>query len=419
MVGALALLLATVSVAAAPFSAPPSVNPARALSCSTLTGFPPPLARLRGGDDLKRFVAESEEGWDADFGVALDPEKLREFKAASQQYRLPPGHRGGPFDTLLGLDRSGHGHASSGDGPIRAGAEESQTELDEAEWETPEDLPDVSKIQPCEGGEGSRADLSGDHWMSPAMTEVAQGPGGERLRKDGVFERDGMLLDGTFYDLCELAAHDLQGKNQRITAKTASKLLKCVRDSSTHLPAEPELNVMRIVLRDYDLAADAKKLVAGHISRCTRVERHVDVCGQGAGGGESARRREEDVAEGGSKRQRHTADSEVQGVEEKKKEGRGEEPVLLAERLVAEAQRSVTRGDQFGAIRALEQMQRLPVAGTSVPAHAVIVLRRLRHCTQPRVQAIARDIFAKWRGDAAGPNRAIQKQVQSEHAGQP
>ena len=91
----------------------------------------------------------------------------------------------------------------------------------------------------------------------------------------------------------------------------------------------------------------------------------------------------------------------------------------LAERLVAEAQRSVTRGGEVGAIRALEKLQRLPVAGTSVPAHAVIVLRRLRHCTQARVQAIARDIFAKWRGDAAGPNRAIQKQARSGHAGQP
>jgi uncharacterized membrane protein YgcG len=101
------------------------------------------------------------------------------------------------------------------------------------------------------------------------LQSAIQAPGAEDLDK-GILKVKGLMLDATLYDMASLAAQDMSGKPQRLTARKIETLIKCVGDTAGHVPTEHELNVFRVLLQDFDMAADAKKLLQTHVNHTLR-----------------------------------------------------------------------------------------------------------------------------------------------------
>lgn len=237
--------------------------------------LPRGLVRLRGGS--------GEVAGELDFGVTVDASVLRGYSADFLKYRRTDGMEGSPLDRLMGKRKGGDAEwpdRSGSRGVIRAvtadrtksGTSEVGEEAAEAryeEWASDADVPNIDQIEACVGDEGVSFDLtaSKNQWMSNALLEAAKVPGAEAELAKGVIEMDGMFLDATLFDLASLAAQDLSGKPQRLTARKVGALLKCVADTDAFMPTQLELNVFQKILRDFDMASDARKLLSAHIQK--------------------------------------------------------------------------------------------------------------------------------------------------------
>jgi len=211
-------------------------------------------------------------GSDEDLGLSIDARALRAYRADFEKYRRPSNTGAGPLDHLLGkqntsgqpspTDRRDEARPESPPDP--AAREEERYE----EWASDADVPDVGKIEPCEADGGVSFDMTAGNkqWLSAPLISASAEPGGQAL-KEGVIEVDGVSLDATLFDLASLAAQDLSGQSQRLTARKVGTLIKCVADADSGMPTQFELNVFQKMLRDFDMASDARKLLSTHIRK--------------------------------------------------------------------------------------------------------------------------------------------------------
>jgi hypothetical protein len=130
-------------------------------------------------------------------------------------------------------------------------------ELSNEDWASDDDIPRVAMTIK------NNTEQSTDLWVSAELKAYAAECGSQIQ----TIKVDGEDLDAALYDLVLCSSRDFDGTAKEINGRQAQTLVKCVQDTTTHVPSIQESRVFRLALSKFRMTSEARGIFISQIHK--------------------------------------------------------------------------------------------------------------------------------------------------------